>query len=70
MVLSCFPPSDVATAATQLALGSEPFPNLGELLRAIQREQTKRAAVPNVDSEKIGAGLVVKVMKAMRIAGE
>jgi len=69
-VLNCFPPSDVATAATRLALGSEPFPQLGDLVKAIQRELVKRAAVPNVDPEKIGAGLVSKVMQAMRIGGE
>lgn len=60
----------MATAATRLALGSEPFPQLGDLVKAIQRELVKRAAVPNVDPEKIGAGLVSKVMQAMRIGGE
>ena len=69
-VLSCFPPTDVATAATRLALGSEPFPQLGDLVRAVQREQVKRAAVPNCDPEKIGSGLVMQVMKAMKIGGE
>ena len=69
-VLSCFPPSDVATAATRMALGSEPFPQLGDLVKAIQREQVKRAAVPNCDPEKIGSGLVAKVMRAMKIGGE
>lgn len=68
--MNCFPPTDVATAATRLALGSEPFPQLGDLVRAVQREQAKRAAVPNFDPEKIGSGLVVQVMKAMRIEGE
>ena len=69
-VLNCFPPSDVATAVTRMALGSEPFPQLGDLVRAVQREQVKRAAVPNCDPEKIGSGLVAKVMKAMKIGGE
>lgn len=67
-VLSCFPAELVAVAATKAALSCEPFPQLGDLVRQIQREANKQATVPTqAEPDRVSIGTVRAVMRAMRI---
>lgn len=67
-VLGCFPAELVAVAATKAALSCEPFPQLGDLVRQIQREANKQATVPTqAEPDRVSIGTVRAVMKAMRI---
>lgn len=67
-VLGCFPAELVAMAATKAALSCEPFPQLGDLIRQIQREQNKAATVPTqAEPDRVSIGTVKAVMRAMRI---
>ena len=67
-VLGCFPAELVAVAATKAALSCEPFPQLGDLVRQIQREANKQATVPTqAEPDRVSIGTVRAVMRAMRI---
>ena len=67
-VLGCFPAELVAMAATKAALSCEPFPQLGDLVRQIQREANKQATVPTqAEPDRVSIGTVRAVMRAMRI---
>ena len=67
-VLGCFPAELVAVAATKAALSCEPFPQLGDLVRQIQREANKQATVPTqAEPDRVSIGTVRAVMKVMRI---
>ena len=67
-VLGCFPAELVAVAATKAALSCEPFPQLGDLVRQIQREANKQATTPTqAEPDRVSIGTVRAVMRAMRI---
>ena len=67
-VLSCFSSEAVVVATTTAALSTDPFPQLGDLIKAIQREQNKSATTPTQgDPDRVSIGTVRAVMKAMRI---
>ena len=65
---SCFSSEAVVMATTAAALSSDPFPQLGDLIRAIQREQNKAATTPTQgDPDRLSIGTVRAVVKALRI---
>ncbi len=67
-VLSCFSSEAVVVATTTAALSTDPFPQLGDLIKAIQREQNKSATVPTQgDPDRVSIGTVKAVIEAMRI---
>ena len=70
-VLSCFSSEAVVMATTAAALSSDPFPQLGDLIKAIQREQNKTATTPTQgDPDRVSVGTVMAVAKALGLRGE
>lgn len=70
-VLSCFSSEAVVMATTAAALSSDPFPQLGDLIKAIQREQNKTATTPTQgDPDRVSIGTVKAVAKALGLRGE
>jgi hypothetical protein len=69
-ILSCCRADCVAIAATQLALGTDPFPSLGDLIARVRVEESKRSqAVSQADPSKPSAALVRQVMQVMGLGG-
>jgi hypothetical protein len=69
-ILGCCDPECVAIAATQLALGTDPFPSLGDLIARVRVEESKRSqAVSQADPSKPSAALVRQVMQVMGLGG-
>ena len=70
-VLSCFSSEAVVMATTAAALSSDPFPQLGDLIKAIQREQNKMATTPiQGDPDRVSIGTVMAVAKALGLRGK
>lgn len=70
-VLSCFSTEAVVMATTAAALSSDPFPQLGDLIKAIQREQNKTATTPTQgDPDRVSIGTVMAVARALGLRGE
>ena len=70
-VLSCFSSEAVVMATTAAALSSDPFPQLGDLIKAIQREQSKGATTPTQgDPDRVSIGTVKAVAKALGLRSE
>jgi len=67
-VLSVYPVEVVNTAVLQMALGQDPFPDLGKVVAKCQRVMASRSnQVTQADPERIGAGTIARIASALQM---
>ena len=67
-VLSVYPVDVVNTAVLQMALGQDPFPDLGKVVARCQRVMASRSnQVTQADPERLGAGTIKRIAAALRM---
>jgi hypothetical protein len=67
-VLSVYPVDVVNMAILQMALGSDPFPDLGKVVARCQRAMASRSTqVTQADPERIGRGTLTKIAAALQM---
>lgn len=67
-VLSVYPPAVVNMSVLEIALNSDPFPDLGKVVARCQAKMAERSQVPTQASpEKLSRRRLVEIARALQI---